>query len=204
MLETIDLQADDPSGSRITWGSAMWRGDDEWIYVYGTRNPQRVGVYGWSLHAARARWGDLADQDRWQFWDGERWSARRSQVTTLISADGGVAQVLSVFTRDGVWYAVSTKDGDLGDDVGVWTAPHPFGPFSAHPAVMSLPAERFDGALTYLVLAHPDLFEVPGSVVISYSRGSTDWEALVRQPLRYRPAFERIRLPVSAEPRVIR
>ncbi len=204
VLETIDMQADDPSRSRITWGSAMWRGDDEWIYVYGTRNPQRVGAYGWSLHAARAKWGDLADQDRWQFWDGERWSPQRSQVATLIGADGGVAQVLSVFARDDVWYAVSTKDGDLGDDVAVWTAQQPTGPFTAHPTVLSLPVEQFDGALTYLVLAHPGLFDESGSVVISYSRGSTNWEALVRQPLRYRPAFERIELPVSAEPRQIR
>jgi len=195
VLETIDLQADDPSRSRTTWGAAMWRGDDGWIYVFGTRNPQRAGVYGWSLHAARARWGDLADQDQWQFWDGERWSSQRSQVATLIGADGGVAQVLSVFARDDAWYAVSTKDGDLGDEIVVWDAPTPTGPYSPHEATLHTPPDRLDGRLAYLVSAHPDLFVEPNSVVVSYSRGSANWDALVARPLEYRPRFVRVPLP---------
>ena len=195
LVETVDLQADDPSRSQITWGAAMWRGDDEWIYLYGTHNPQRTGAFGWSLHSARARWGDLGQPERWQFWDGDAWSQRESEAATLIDADGGVAQVLSVFSRGDTWFVVSTKDGDLGDDVAVWTASRPTGPFTDHPPVLSLPTEQFDGALTYLVLAHPNLFEEPGTVVISYSRGAIDGESLVAQPLRYRPAFVRIPLP---------
>lgn len=194
-VSTVDLGADDPARTRVTWGAAMWRASDEWIYVYGTNNPQRQGVFGWALRVARTTWRDLDNMQRWQYWDGENWVSESTDARVLIKAPGGVAQVLSVFDRDGRWFAVSTKDGDLGDEVVVWDAPAPIGPFTSNPASMQLPPDRLDGMFTYLAVAHPDLFAQAGSVVVSYSRGSSDWEKLAAQPLRYRPRFARIDLP---------
>jgi len=173
---TVDFGPDDPSRERVTWGAAMWPSEDGWVYVFGTSNPEGTGVFGWALHAARARVADLADPSRWQYWDGMRWGDQSETAATIIPAEGGVAQVLSVFERDGRWFAVSTLDGDLGDSVVVWEAPDATGPY-------------------YLVIAHPDLFEQSASVVISYSQGSTDLDELVTDPLNYRPRFVRISLP---------
>lgn len=196
-----DLGPDDPSRDSVIWGAAIGfesgMARQGWIHVYGTAASENPAVYGRSLQVARCRWGALADPDSWEYWNGERWQSDPNVATELILAEGGVAQVLSVFFQEDRWFAVSTHDGDLGDEVAVWSAPSPAGPFAAHPSPMSLPMEDFEGALTYLVLAHPGLFAEPGSVVISYSRGSTDWESLVAHPLRYRPGFERIDLPLS-------
>lgn len=192
---TVDFGRDDPSRERITWGAAMWPGDDGWVQIFGTSNPEGTGVFGWALHAARARAADLADPSRWQYWDGTRWSDQSGAAATIIPADGGVAQVLSVFERDGRWFAVSTLDGDLGDSVVVWEAPAATGPYTANAASLELVADESAGELKYLVIAHPDLFEQPGSVVISYSQGSTDLDELVTDPLNYRPRFVRIALP---------
>lgn len=40
-----------------------------------------------------------------------------------------------------------------------------------------------------------DILEQPGSVILSYSRNSTDLGAVLRNPLLYRPKFIRVDLP---------
>ena len=47
--------------------------DDDWLYLYGTANPDRDGVFGFSLHVARVRPDDvstlevaLLGRDSWQ------------------------------------------------------------------------------------------------------------------------------------------
>ncbi len=198
----VDLGPDDPSREVILWGAAIGheqrQSSVEWHYIYGTAAVP--GVFGRSLRVARSRWANLSEPGAWQYWDGAEWQSDPDRAQEVIPAEGGVAQVLSVFEQSDRWFAVSTRDGDLGDEVAVWSAPTPNGPFTADTAdtaSLTLAAERFDGALTYLVLAHPDLFDQPGSVVISYSRGATDWDTLVAEPLLYRPGFERIDLPIS-------
>jgi hypothetical protein len=79
--------------------------------------------------------------------------------------------------------------------VVVWEAPDANGPYTANPVSLELVTDESAGELKYLVIAHPDLFEQSGSVVISYSQGSTDLDELVTDPLNYRPRFVRISLP---------
>ena len=52
-----------------------------------------------------------------------RWQASASKAKELIPADQGVSQTLSVFPRNGRWYAVSKRDEFLGTDLVVWSAP---------------------------------------------------------------------------------
>lgn len=195
LADVIDMHPDDRSMSQTTWGAAMWQDADGWIYVYGTRSPEEVGIFGRSLMVARSRWGTLDDMSQWEYWDGAQWVTRPADAAVLIAAEQGVAQVLSVFETEGRWRAVSTLGGDLGDEVVVWDAPTPTGPFIANPPSLRLPPDSVDGALTYLVLAHPSVFPEEGSVVISYSQGVTEAEDLLDEPLRYRPRFVRIDLP---------
>ena len=189
-----DLGADDPSRKQPAWGAAA-AVDGGWVYLYGTANPDKKGVFGFSLSAARVRPDEILKQDAWRYWDGSRWQARASKAAKLIPAVGGVSQTLSVFHLGDRWYAVSKRDEFLGHDLVIWTAPGPTGPFTASPALAAIPSDSATGMLRYMPLAHPDLLPEKGSIVVSVSQNYTDLDAVNANPFLYRPRFLRVRLP---------
>lgn len=190
-----DIGTDDASRQRIGWGAASWRADDGYIYIFGTANPERDLVFGWSLHVARATPESVFDIESWEYWTGSDWSADESSATAVIPAVGGVEQTLSVFTEGQTWYAVSKRDGALGSDVVIRSAPAPTGPFTAGDVVASRPSQPEAGILAYAALAHPSLFPEPGTIVVSVSRNMTDADAIATDPTLYRPEFFRVPLP---------
>jgi hypothetical protein len=101
-----------------------------------------------------------------------------------------------VFEQGGAWLALSKRDEFLGDEITVWSAPYPWGPFDSGQAVADMAGDAAGGDLRYMPLAHPDLFPRPGTVVVSYSRNSTDLGEVLEDPLLYRPRFIRVPLPV--------
>lgn len=192
-----DVLPDDPSRARPMWGAAIavhYDAESSWVYLYGTAKPEHRVTFGWSLHLARARLVDVTDPSRWAYWDGRAWQQRADRAVALIPAQGGVSQVLSVFERDGAWYAVSKRDEVLGTDLVVWKAPAPTGPFVAAPPVARIPSKT-SGVLRYMPLAHPDLLPRPGHVVVSYSRNVTNIARIPGNPDLYRPKFLEIALP---------
>ncbi|KHL17049.1 uncharacterized protein DUF4185 [Mumia flava] len=189
-----DIGPDDPDPARPTWGAAS-AVHDGWVYLYGTARPVTDGVFGFSLSLARVRPENILEHDRWRYWDGRRWSREAGEATELIGAEGGVSQTLSVFESDGTWYALSKRDEFLGDDLVLWSAPAPTGPFTAQPPVAQLPSDTTRGLLRYMPLAHPDLLPRKDTVVVSYSRNRTDVDEVIDNPLRYRPRFLRVPLP---------
>ncbi|MDQ4110332.1 MAG: DUF4185 domain-containing protein [Actinomycetota bacterium] len=123
--------SDDADTRRPMWGAAAVV-SGEWLYLYGTaREPDPPLGTGFALDVARVAPDHVADPDRWTYWDGSGWNKRPGSSSALIPVTDGVSQTLSVFERDGRWYA-------------------------------------------YMPLAHPDILEQPGSVIVSYSRNSTD------------------------------
>ena len=194
LIAVEDVGPDDPRRSRPEWGAAM-AVTGRWLYLYGTANPDKEGVFGFSLRVARVRPDDVLDASRWRFWDGSAWQRDAGDAARLVPAAGGVSQTLSVFRRGGRWYALSKLDGDLGDQMVLWTAPRPTGPFTRTAPVASLPVDPDSGAVTYMPLAHPQLFPRPGTIVASYSNNNTDARRIVDDPSRYRPTFLRVRLP---------
>ena len=192
-----DLGPDSTSTARPAWGAAVAVHDD-WVYVYGTARPQDAAkklVFGFSLRVARVRPDDITRPDRWRYWDGSRWQRSAARAKPLIGAQGGVSQTLSVFERDGRWYAVSKRDEFLGSDLVIWSAPGPTGPFTAADPVARIPSDQRRGELRYMPLAHPDLLPRKGSVVVSYSQNVTDVGRLGDDPFLYRPRFLRVPLP---------
>jgi hypothetical protein len=117
----------------------------------------------------------------------------------LVPAVGGVSQTLSVFERDGRWYAVSKRDEFLGTDLVIWSSPRPTGPFTAAPPVAQIPSDATQGRLRYMPLAHPDLLPQDGSVIVSYSQNETDVTKVGDDPFLYRPRFLRVPLPPPAQ-----
>ena len=192
LLDVTDIGADRADTARPTWGAASTV-HDGWVYLYGTANAG--DTFGFSLQVARTRPADIDDPRRWSYWDGERWQDRASDASVLIAAEGGVSQTLSVFERDGRWYAVSKRDEFLGSDLVIWSAPGPTGPFVAGPPVARIPTDEASGTLRYMPLAHPDLLPQRGSVVISYSQNNTDVDKVEDDPFLYRPRFLRADLP---------
>jgi hypothetical protein len=190
-----DIGSDDASRQRIGWGAASWRADDGYVYVYGTANPERDFVFGWSLHVARATPERIFDPDTWEYWTGSGWSAGEASAVAVIPAVGGVEPTLSVFAEGGTWHAVSKRDGYLGSDVVIRSAPSPTGPFTAGEVVATRPSYPEAGILAYAALAHPALFPEPGTIVLSVSRNSTDSDAVSADPTLYRPEFFRVPLP---------
>lgn len=198
LVGTTDVGRDDADTTRPMWGAATALVDG-WLYLYGTARPAETAPgTGFSLRVARTRPADVADPATWTYWDGTTWGRDPAAAAELIGSDPGVSQTLSVFERDGTWYAVSKRGEVLGSDLVVWTAPAPGGPFTAGPPVAELPSDPEGGLLRYMPLAHPDLLPEDGSVVVSYSRNSTDLGAVLDDPLLYRPRFIRVPLPDPA------
>jgi hypothetical protein len=194
LVAVRDLGRDSADPLRPTWGAAS-AVHDGWLYLYGTANPHEDYVFGYSLRVARVRPDDVLDQTAWRYWDGAEWSRNSTDAVELIAAEGGTSQTLSVFERDGTWFALSKRDEFLGTDVVVWSAPSPEGPFDDGVTVATLPSDAATGQLRYMPLAHPDLLPKPGTVVVSYSRNRTDVEEVLDDPFLYRPRFLRVDLP---------
>lgn len=197
LVAVRDLGPDSTSTARPAWGAAVTV-QDGWVYVYGTARPNDAAkrlVFGFSLQVARVRPDDITRPERWRYWDGFRWQRSPGRASTLIGAQGGVSQTLSVFERDGRWYAVSKRDEFLGSDLVIWSAPGPTGPFTPSLPVAQIPSDPQRGELRYMPLAHPDLLPEPGSVVVSYSQNVTDLGRLGNDPFLYRPRFLRVPLP---------
>ncbi|RZS43185.1 uncharacterized protein DUF4185 [Herbihabitans rhizosphaerae] len=194
LVRMRDMGPDDPDKSHPTWGAATAVAGD-WVYVYGTATPGAPKAFGWSLRVARVRIEEIENPAGWSYWDGRAWQRDAGRAAEVIPATGGVSQTLSVFSRDGTWYALSKKDDFLGEDLVVWRAPSPTGPFTPSPPLAKIPSDIEAGRIQYLALAHPDLLPEPGSVVVSVCQNFTDLRRLGDRPYLYRPRFLRVRLP---------
>ena len=197
LIEQRDIGPDRTGREHPTWGAATTlagSGDDRWLYVFGTANPGTDQAFGYSLRVARVRPDDLLEPGRWRYWDGSGWSAQESAARELIAARDGVSQTLSVFERDGRWYALSKRNEFLGSDITVWSADSPTGPWSGGAAVRRID-DGPSSQLRYMPLAHPELFPQQGTVVASYSTNETDLQRVTADPRRYRPHFVRVDLP---------
>ncbi|MGI9196663.1 MAG: hypothetical protein ACR2KE_04300 [Candidatus Nanopelagicales bacterium] len=192
-----DLGPDDLSRANVGWGAAVADGGDGYWYVYGTASPEAPLVFGWSVRVARARVQDLDIPAAWEYWSGSAWTSNPADAAEVIPAEGGVSQTFSVFVRDGTWFALSKRDGDLGTDLAVWSAAHPWGAFSDPVTVGRIPNEDSPSLLRYMPLAHPEA-SVDSSVLVSVCRNSLDPRRLVETPSLYRPFFVEIPLPPTS------
>ena len=194
LIEQRDIGPDNTSRELPMWGAAA-AVDGDWVYLYGTANPETAGVFGWSLSVARVKVDDLLKTTRWRYWDGKSWQRKPSKAAKLIPAVGGVSQTLSVFHQGDRWYAVSKRDEFLGRDLVIWTAPGPHGPFTASTALAMIPSDSATGMLRYMPLAHPDLLPEDNTIVVSVSQNNSDLAKVNDNPFLYRPRFLRVRLP---------
>ena len=196
LISVTDLGGDSPSRTNVGWGAAIAHGEDGYIYIFGTANPEQPLVFGWSVRVARADPAELADPRTWEYWTGSEWSTVPDASAPVIAAEGGVSQTFSVIKHGGRWYAISKRDGDLGSELAVWSAPEPWGPFSEPVSVGRIPNDDDPSILRYMPLAHPDAWQSgPQRMLVSVSRNSLDPLVLANFPRLYRPFFVDIELP---------
>lgn len=196
LLGVTDLGPDLADPTRPMWGAATDVAGG-WVYTYGTSRAPGSTAPGFELRVARHRPVDFDRTEEWTYWDGSSWQRDPARSAALIPAVGGVSQTLSVFHREGTWYALSKRDEFLGSDLVIWTAPAPTGPFTAGPPVAQIPSDSATGTLRYLALAHPGLLPRRGTVVVSYSENNLDLSVVQDDPRRYRPRFLRVPLPAG-------
>lgn len=191
LFEILQISPDDEALDQVNWGAAAAvRGP--WFYMFGTR--QTGQDFGRELYVGRAPVADPTDRSRWGFWDGSSWGAPMDRAAPVLPAAGGVSQTLSVDHLDDEWVAVSKRDGDLGDFVYVWTAPAPYGPWTARRGVAA-PAGFDTGRLKYAPLAHPEVPLANGKLLVSISRNTTDPARLLSDPEVGRPVFAEVERP---------
>ncbi|HEX5088470.1 MAG TPA: hypothetical protein VFV89_11730 [Nocardioides sp.] len=193
LQEVIEITPDDTATDQVNWGAAATV-HGKWYYVYGTRLPDQQGVFGRELYAARVPVDDPGNRDKWRFWDGSRWQPAIGSAALTLPAVGGVSQTLSVSVVDGVFVAVSKRDGDLGDLVYSWTSTTPAGPWTPHQGV-SAPSGVDSGNLQYAPLAHPEVPLTDGKLLVSISRNTTDLQQLMDDPEVGRPLFVEVARP---------
>lgn len=199
LMSVRDLGPDDSSRRNVGWGAASADGGDGYWYLFGTANPEETLVFGWSVRVARARPAALGDPAQWEYWTPAGWQSDPAGAVEIIGAVDGVSQTFSVLQRASRWYAISKRDGDLGTDLGIWTADAPWGPYSAPVTVGRIPNQAVPPVLRYMPLAHPEVTTVPaGMVRVSVCRNSTDPNLLADRPELYRPYFVDIALPPLA------
>lgn len=193
LIAVADIGTDDPDPAKPLWSAAATLTDDGTVYLYGTATPGTEMVFGYSLQVARTTVDGLARPETWEYWDGSGWSSDPSTAEILVPAESGVSRALTVFERDGTWYAVSKRHDFLGSDLVIWKAPAPTGPFDDGTPVAELPTDEH--WMTYLALAHPELLTDEDSVVVSWSVNSMDPSVVAADPTAYRPRYLQVPLP---------
>lgn len=173
-----------PRSEDITWGSALV-GDGDEVYVYGTEGGSARGA-GRSLYVARVPASGLQDSTGWTYWNGAGWVPDAAAAQPLLGKDT-VSQALSVSHLGTSWVAVSMRGGDLRQQVGMWTAPQPYGPWTlARTAAAPSPG---NGTITYQPLAHPEMVLRDGNLLVSLSRTATTPAGMAQAPQSSRPVF---------------
>lgn len=195
LAEVVEISPDSEDYEQINWGAASTLSGD-WIYVYGTRALE--GRFGRELYVSRIAAADPRDRTRWRVWDGSDWvedDPADTPAAPILGSDGGVSQTLSVHEKDGMFIAVSKRDGDFGDFVSVWSSPSPTGPWTLGDQV-SAPTDIDAGVLQYAPLAHPDIALANGRLLVSVSRNTTDFQRLLDDPeATGRPVFTEVEAP---------
>ncbi|MFB9274077.1 DUF4185 domain-containing protein [Cohnella cellulosilytica] len=163
---------------------------DGFVYIYGLQND---GVA--KLVVARVPAEELERTEKWTFWDGSGWTARKETCAPIAS---GVSAELSVSPVNGgfldcKYVLVIQQGGVSGNRVAVSAADSPVGPFSPYlPLHACTEPEEGHGIYSYNAKAHPHLSH-PGELLASYNVNTTSMDAHMALGGIYRPRFIRIR-----------
>ena len=175
-LISIAQRIPDPT---IAFGSCVVEGED-YIYIYGAETD---GLNKFA-NVARAADGDLRNE--WEYYDGANWVTDLDASARLMN---DVSEQFAVFQQDGKFYMI-THHHIFGDEIFIWNAPRPEGPWGNQRTVYCTPETEGD-RWTYNAFAHPQFTE-NDQLLVSYNINSFNFQDLFRNADYYRPYFIRI------------
>jgi hypothetical protein len=183
-LKLTEIVHDKYSGD-ISYGSAVFDGDDGYTYLYGS---SRTGMVT-NLHAARAPDGDLTRE--WEFWNGTGWQNDHSEY----AIHHNVSSMYSIWKESQKYY-LFTQESNLGRKLFLYESDSPLGPFTNEKLLYEVPEEHGSGSMfSYNAIVHPELSK-PGELLISYNKNPHNfWDNFTKPGSAdlYIPVFIRIR-----------
>ncbi|SEP53960.1 protein of unknown function [Amycolatopsis saalfeldensis] len=167
LIEVTDLHP-----GPIQWGAAAQR-HGEYTLVFGVED---LGADKW-LHLARVPDAQLADPEaKWEFWQGERWSADSADSVRLLHGVANEFGVLPVPERNGGGWVLLTHDTrePFSPDIVSYRAAQPWGPWTSPTLVYRTP-ETTSSVVTCNAKPHPGIWTGrAGDVLVNYSVNHRD------------------------------
>ncbi|MEP1123526.1 MAG: hypothetical protein ABJH68_06505 [Ilumatobacter sp.] len=184
-----------PDSSRSLFGYSVVS-DDEYSYLYGHcyRQFDQAGVIGFdpdcSPHSYVARVPVGEFDQALEYWTSAGWSDDRSDRLPVLSSE--LSMPMSV-QRFGDVYVAASDEGDwFGDDVVVYTAPAPQGPWTE--SLRYTPETKCgDACNNYGAFVLPEL--QGDQVVIAQSNNATDMTEAFANASLYRSSVRAVEVP---------
>ena len=197
-VDTATGQAEEtsplPDGAGIQWASWYQRAGGH-LLVYGVEDRGAEKF----MHVAKVPGGDLADLDRWRYWDGERWVRDEAASARVLP---GVANEYSVTPyRDGWLLVTQDTSVPFSSEIKAYTSCSPTGPFTGGATVHRMPEVGAGGSygnpdvIAYNAHEHPELRD-GDTLLVTYNVNSVDPDDLYEDVSIYRPRFVEITLDV--------
>ncbi|MGH3489500.1 MAG: DUF4185 domain-containing protein [Actinopolymorphaceae bacterium] len=183
----IDAVTTVPMEGDVAWGVDVVP-CGQFIYIYGVESV----FLDKHMHVARARAGQVADTDSWEYFDGENWTGDPGSSARVGREMGASYSVTPV---EGNW-VLTTSDSLLGDTIYVSVADSPTGPFVDRQAIYVAPEAHSGEGLyaPYNIAAHPAISK-PGTLTISYNVNSSGGLDVIKENANFnRPRFVDIHL----------
>lgn len=164
-------------GNKINWSSAFME-DDGYIYIYGAESS---GFTKW-MHVARTTKENLLGDVR--YYNNTAGWVKDSSNSSRIRP--GVSENYSVFKSNSKYYLI-TQTILLGQQIYIYDAPSPIGPFTNKRLVYTTPLVTPD-CFTYNATAHLQFLN-EGKLLVGYSSNTNNSREQFTKVDTYRPYF---------------
>lgn len=160
--------------SAVQWSGAIAY-DGTHVYVHGVLNVPEAFNARHAGYTARVELDRLEVPHRWCFWTGSGWSPRHDEAVATIPLGqeyttglNGAGNGYTLHRRpNGQWQVTAKRGGDLGNWLGRYTGPTPYGPWTWE-SMLEV------GGDNYLPGAMPDIPLASGNLLVQWSRHNTN------------------------------
>lgn len=162
--------------ARIDWSSNTYE-EGNFVYIYGVESTQ----YNKYVYVSR-NYRNAPFQNP-QYWNGSAWVNDTAQVARI---HAGVSQQFSFFKHKNKYYLLS-QGRLLDDDIYIWDAAGPTGPFTRKRRVYRTTQDGGD-ILTYNATVHYE-YTTDDKLLVGYCTNSFDVKDIFQNADNYRPYF---------------
>lgn len=160
----------------IDWSSNTYE-EGNFVYIYGVESTQ----YNKFVYVCRRNRNTPFRNP--QYWNGSTWVSDSAQATRI---HNGVSQQFSFFKHKDKYYLLS-QARLLDDDIFIWDAASPTGPFTRKRRVYRTPQDGGD-ILTYNAVVHYE-YTAGDKLLVGYCTNSFDVKDIFQNADNYRPYF---------------